>query len=143
MRRGVDFARAAEGITWKPTSAILRVGDNRHPAARGLPDTFNSSPNEWYKWTCDLRTNRSIRVLASIDPSSFPLGTGPKPQEIWHSGDYPVIWTNEKYRMIYFNMGHNAMDYEKANKDCRRHSTTRVQNRFILNALQWLGTSKN
>jgi len=59
-----------------------------------------------------------IKVLLSIDPASFPLGTGPKPHEIWHSGDYPVVWTNQKYKMIYFNMGHNDIDYEhKTNKE--------------------------
>ena len=60
----------------------------------------------------DLRKNPDIRVLLSIDPSSFPLGTGPKPHEIWHSGDYPVVWTNTRYRMVYMNMGHNDMDYD-------------------------------
>ena len=25
-----------------------------------------------------------IKILLSIDPASFPLGTGPKPYEIWH-----------------------------------------------------------
>jgi len=28
--------------------------------------------------------------------ASFPLGTGPKPYEIWHSGYYPVVWTNKR-----------------------------------------------
>ena len=59
----------------------------------------------------NLRINPEIEVLASIDPSSFPLGTGPKPHEIWHEGDYPVVWTNWDH-MIYFNMGHNDIDYE-------------------------------
>ncbi len=66
----------------------------------------------------ELRENPDITVLLSIDPSSFPLGTGPKPHEIWHSGDYPVAWTNKKHRMVYFNMGHNDIDYEgKTNKE--------------------------
>ncbi|MGM3357434.1 hypothetical protein, partial [Bacillus cereus group sp. BC233] len=39
--------------------------------------------------------------------------TGPKPEEIWHEGDYPVVWTNKNYRMLYINMGHNDMDYSK------------------------------
>ncbi len=44
------------GNTWRPTSAILRVEDTRHPATVGLPATFQSAPNEWYKWSTDLRT---------------------------------------------------------------------------------------
>ena len=95
-----------------PTAAILRVEDAENPATRLLPRTFKSAPSEWYKWTNDLRTNSNIKILFSIDPASFPLGTGPKPHEIWHEGYYPVVWTNTRYRMIYFNMGHNDIDYE-------------------------------
>ncbi len=80
--------------TWRPTSAVLRVEDKCHPATKNLPATFISAPNEWYKWSNDLRKNRNIKILVSIDSSSFPLGTGPKPNEIWKSGYYPVVWTN-------------------------------------------------
>jgi hypothetical protein len=131
------------GNTWKPTSAILKVEDGEHPAMKGLPATFKSSPNEWYKWTVDLRTNRDIKILASIDPSSFPLGTGPKPYEIWHSGYYPVIWTNQKFRMVYFNMGHNDMDFtSKPNKQLSFAFDNEVQDQMILNTLEWLGTGR-
>jgi len=91
----------------------------------------------------DLRTNRNIRILASIDPASFPLGTGPKQHEIWHAGYYPVVWTNPKYRMIYFNMGHNDLDFEnKTNRELSLTFDNEVQNRMILNALEWLGTGR-
>jgi len=131
------------GNTWRPTSAILKVEDAQHPATKGLPEIFKTSPNEWYKWTSDLRTNGNIKILVSIDPASFPLGTGPKQHEIWHSGYYPVVWTNQKYRMIYFNMGHNDIDYEhKTNKELSFTFENEVQNKLILNALEWLGTGK-
>src|ERR1044071_7936731 len=39
--------------TWRPTSAILRVEDKKHPATKDLPETFKSSPNEWYRWKND------------------------------------------------------------------------------------------
>jgi hypothetical protein len=97
--------------TWRPTSAILRVEDKKHPAMKGLPTLWKSQPNEWYRWEKDLRKNPDIRILLSIDSTSFPLGTGPKPEEIWHSGYYPVVWTNKNYKMIYMNMGHNDIDY--------------------------------
>src|SRR5258708_27429481 len=45
------------GNTWRPTSAILRVEDAKHPATRHLPPTFTSAPNEWYKCTNDLPPN--------------------------------------------------------------------------------------
>jgi uncharacterized protein len=128
------------GNTWRPTSAFLRVEDRGHPATRHLPETFQSAPNEWYKWSNDLRTNSDIKILLSIDPSSFPLGTGPKPYEIWHEGYYPVVWTNKRYRMIYFNMGHNDIDYEhKTNKELSSTFSSETQNRLILDSLLWLG----
>jgi uncharacterized protein len=131
------------GNTWRPTSAILQVEDDRHPAMKGLPETFKASPNEWYKWTSDLRTNRNIKILASIDPASFPLGTGPKQNEIWRNGYYPVVWTNLKYRMIYFNIGHNDIDYEhKSNEELSFTFGNEVQNKMILNALEWLGAGQ-
>ncbi len=131
------------GNTWRPTSAILRVEDTQHPATVGLPATFQSAPNEWYKWSTDLRTSPNIRILASIDPASFPLGTGPKKHEIWHNGYYPVVWSNQKYRMIYFNMGHNDMDYgTRPSKELSSTFANEVQDRLILNALEWLGTGE-
>ena len=100
-----------------------------------------SAPNEWYKWSNDLRTNADIQILLSIDPASFPLGTGPKPYEIWHEGYYPVVWTNKRYRMIYFNMGHNDIDYEHmTDRELSYTFDNEVQNKLILNALEWLGT---
>ncbi len=131
--------------TWRPTAAVLRVEDSTHWATRGLPRKFISSPNEWYRWSKDLRLDSTIDILISIDSSSFPLGTGPKPYEIWHSGYYPVVWTNRKYRMIYFNMGHNDMDYEHGtNRTLSFTFDNKIQNRLILDALLWLGdTSKS
>ena len=128
------------GNTWRPTSAVLRLEDTNHPATYHLPATFRSAPNEWYKWTNDLRTNANIEILLSIDPASFPLGTGPKPYEIWHEGYYPVVWTNKRYRMIYFNMGHNDIDYErKTNKELSSTFSSETQNQLILDSLLWLG----
>jgi hypothetical protein len=122
--------------TWRPTSAVLRVEAPRHPALRGLPATFAAAPNEWYRWEKDLRRNAAIQVLLAIDPSSFPLGTGPKPHEIWHEGDYPVVWTNRHYRMAYLNMGHDDLG-----DDGRPLSSTFAsapQNRLIRQLLYWV-----
>lgn len=126
--------------TWRPTSAVLKVEDSSHPVTKGLPRTFASAPNEWYRWTNDLRKNPDIKILLSIDTSSFPLGTGPKPYEIWHSGYYPVTWTNTKYRMVYFNMGHNDIDYEHGtNKELSFTFDNELEGRLIIDALLWLG----
>ncbi|MGY4384071.1 hypothetical protein ACVWYN_001097 [Pedobacter sp. UYP24] len=127
--------------TWRPTSAVLRVEDLKHPATSKLPVTFKSAPNEWYRWENDLRKNPNIKILLSIDSSSFPLGTGPKEYEIWHSGYYPVAWTNKKYKMVYVNMGHNDMDYEHGpiNKELSHTFDSEIQNKFIISSLLWLG----
>jgi uncharacterized protein len=126
--------------TWRPTSAVLRVDAKKHPVTKKLPATFKTSPNEWYRWTNDLTKNSDIQILLSIDASSFPLGTGPKPHEIWHSGYYPVVWTNKNYRMLYLNMGHNDMDYEnKTNEELSYTFANDIQNQLILDGLFWLG----
>jgi len=133
--------------TWRPTSAVLRVEDTNHPALKRLPPTFASAPNEWYRWKNDMRTNSDIKILLSIDPASFPLGTGPKQYEIWHDGYYPVVWTNKKFRMMYVNMGHNDMDYEhkfdKTNKTLSFTFDNEMQDRLILDGLLWLGLGKD
>lgn len=141
-----DFlgAGAYAGNTWRPTPAVLRVEVPDHPVTRELPRTFKSAPNEWYKWSNDLRTNLSIQILLSIDPASFPLGTGPKAHEIWHGGYYPVVWTNTRFRMVYVNMGHNDIDYEnKTNKELSFTFQNETQNRLILDSLLWLGANRN
>lgn len=137
-----EFLGAGQYVsnTWRPTPAVLRVEDAGHPATTGLPRTFRSAASEWYRWQHDLRTTPDIRILLSIDPSSFPLGTGPKPDEIWHEGYYPVAWTNTRYRMVYMNMGHNDIDYEgKTNRDLSSTFASPAQNAFISQALLWLG----
>ncbi len=129
--------------TWRTTAAMLKVEKPNHPVVKGLPEVFKSSPNEWYRWQNDLTQNPDIEILLSIDPSSFPLGTGPKQHEIWRSGYYPVAWTNKKYKMIYFNMGHNDIDYDHhTNKDLSHTFGNPVQDQLIIQSLLWLVSSK-
>ena len=150
-----SIPRTGTGITtssWEPACTLAIPGDPHRQSSgwrtRSTPRPsacrpLSRAPNEWYKWANDLRTNRNIKILAAIDPASFPLGTGPKPHEIWHDGYYPVVWTNQKYRMIYFNMGHNDMDYgTRPSKELSSTFANEVQNRLILNALEWLGTGE-
>lgn len=129
--------------TWRPTSAFLKVEDASHPATKGLNPIIKASPNEWYRWERDLTKNPDIDILLAIDSSSFPLGTGPKQSEIWHSGYYPVVWANKSYRMVYFNMGHNDIDYEHhTNKDLSHTFDSPEECRLIMNTLMWLGSGK-
>ncbi|MET7976183.1 RICIN domain-containing protein [Streptomyces mirabilis] len=122
--------------TWGPTSVTLKVEDRTHAATKNLPATFTSSVSEWYSWSNDLRQNPNIRILASIDPSSFPVGTDPN--QSWYSGYYPILWTNTQYKMLYANFGHNAMNYTT---NTRLSSTfaSASQNQFLLDGLKWLG----
>ncbi|MEU4287110.1 ThuA domain-containing protein [Kribbella sp. NPDC026596] len=122
--------------TWGPTAVTLKAENRSHPALVNTPATFRSSVSEWYSWQNDLRTNPDIQILASIDPSSFPVGTDPA--QTWYSGYYPIIWTNKNYKMIYANFGHNAMNYET---NTRLSSTfdSPAQNQFMMDALKWLG----
>jgi len=130
--------------TWRPTSAVLRIENKKHPVTKGIPETFKTQPCEWYRWEKDLKLNRDITILMSVDPSSFPLGTGPKQHEIWHEGYYPIVWTNVKYKMIYTNMGHNDIDYEgKTNKQLSSSFGNPVQDKFYINCIKWLGTKQN
>lgn len=129
--------------TWRPTSAVLKVEDTHHPVTKKLPLSFRTAPNEWYRWKNDLRQNPDIHILLSIDSTSFPLGTGPNPHEIWHSGYYPVVWTNTHYKMIYVNMGHNDMDYGKTNGILSSSFSSKEQNKILINSLLWLGQQSN
>jgi hypothetical protein len=129
------------GNTWRPTSAELAVEDATHPLSAGLGAKFKAAPNEWYAFKVDLRTKPNMKVLLSIHPSSFPLGTGPKPEEIWQSGYYPVVWTNTDYRMLYVNMGHNDMDYGGTNQAISSTFSSPTQNQMLLNAVRWLSVA--
>jgi uncharacterized protein len=115
------------------------VEDGGHPAMKGVAGAdgkFTSAMSEWYSWENDLRKNPDIDVLASIDPSSFPLGTDPR--QSWYSGYYPILWTNKKFRMVYANFGHNFMDYKK-NEGKSSTFASEEQDRFIINSILWLG----
>lgn len=130
--------------TWHPTPAILRVEDAQSPVTRGLPSTFKTAPNEWYRWEHDLRKNPDIDILLAIDSSSFPLGTGPKPHEIWHSGYYPVVWTNRHFHMVYINMGHNDMDYDGGtNRQLSSTFSSPDQDKMLINALFFVAGVKH
>lgn len=132
--------------TWRPTTAVLKVENHKHPITENLPVQFTAQPNEWYRWEKDLRTNPNINILLAIDSSSFPLGTGPKAHEIWKGGYYPVVWSNKNYKMVYINMGHNDMDYEhkfsKATTSLSSSFGSKEQNKMLINCLLWLGIKR-
>lgn len=122
--------------TWEPVSVNLDVEIPTHPISQGLGSMFASAPSEWYSWTNDLRTKPNIKILLSVDPSSFPVGTDPN--QSWYSGYYPIAWTNTNYKMMYVNMGHELMDYSTDTPQSDTFSSA-TQNKMYMNAFKWLG----
>ncbi|MEV4276355.1 RICIN domain-containing protein [Actinoplanes xinjiangensis] len=122
--------------TWGPTAETLRIDNRNHPSTAGLPATIQSSVSEWYSWSNDLRQNPNIDILASLDASTFPVGTDPDQQ--WRSGFYPILWTNKNYRMLYANSGHNAMNYETNTRTSSTFASAQ-QNQWLIQGLRWLG----
>ncbi|WP_262413376.1 ThuA domain-containing protein [Actinacidiphila acidipaludis] len=120
--------------SWGPTSETLKIEDPNHPATAGLPATITSSVSEWYSWQNDLRQNPAIDILASLDPSTFPVGTDPN--QTWYSGYYPIVWSNRNYHMVYNNFGHNAMDYS-TNTTLSSTFASADQNKLLLQEIKW------
>ena len=129
--------------TWNPTPELLKVESSTHPAVANVPSTFMSSPNEWYGWTNDLRNNKDIEILLSLDDSTFPVGD--RTGEIWYNESgtdyYPVAWANRNYNMIYINMGHNLMPYNDFEKTSKTFSEIH-ENQFILDGLRYVAMAK-
>ena len=62
----------------------------------------------WYKMTTMLQAGLDIKDI------------------ITH-GDFPIVWTNKKYRMVYLNMGHGDEGFIDA-----------TQNLLFVNAFRWV-----
>lgn len=125
----VDFLGGAVFYTnnWPPLAAKLIVEERNHPVTKNMPSAYRSPINEWYQWKPSPRMDKRVKVLVSLDSSNYPLGK----KDIIYSGDLPVVWTNTKYRMVYFNMGHGDQVL-----------TDPIQNRMFENALIWLGAKR-
>jgi YVTN family beta-propeller protein len=123
----VDFLGGAvfEVNSWPPLPGRLVLDDRAQPVTAGLPAEFESPSNEWYVWKPSPRLGKDVRVLATFDPSNYPIGF----KDVLTSGDLPVVWTNTRYKMLYINMGHGDKIF-----------TSPIQNQLIDNAINWLGT---
>lgn len=123
----VDFLGGAifQTNSWPPLPARINIDDQAHDVTAGIPHDFESPANEWYLWKPNPRGNKNVRILATLDPSNYPMGF----KDVLTRGDLPVVWTNTKYRMLYMNMGHGDKIF-----------TSPIQNQLIDNAVIWLGT---
>lgn len=68
-------------------NAPMVIEDADHPSTRGLPARIILS-DEWYAMQTNPRDVAGVKVLATVDETGFPAGSG--------MGDHPVSW----YRMF-------------------------------------------
>ncbi len=108
---------------WPPMPAKLVIDDPKHAITKGLPSSFIAPVNEWYQWKPSPRERKNIKVLVSLSPDNYPFGL----KDIVPDGDFPVVWTNTDYRMIYLNMGHGSQIFTDA-----------TQNKLIIDAFRWV-----
>jgi type 1 glutamine amidotransferase len=109
--------------SWPAQPAKVTLDNTNHPITKNLPTSFIAPENEWYQWNPSPRLNKDVEVFASLSPDNYPLGI----KDVVNFGDYPVVWTNKKYRMIYLNMGHGDAIFSDA-----------TQNLLIINAFRWV-----
>lgn len=108
---------------WPPQPVKLIKDVSNHPVTKNLPASFIAPESEWYQWNPSPRLNREVEVLLSISEDNYPLGI----KDVVNFGDFPVVWTNKKYRMIYLNMGHGDDEFTDA-----------TQKLLFVNAFRWV-----
>lgn len=108
---------------WPPQPVLVETDTQEHPVTRSLPASFVMPSSEWYQWDPSPRKNPDVQVLASISQKNYPLGI----KDIVRWGDFPVVWTNTRYRMVYLNIGHGD--------ECFTDATT---NLLYVNAFRWV-----
>ena len=108
---------------WPPQPALLDVEIKDHPVTKNLPESFVAPASEWYMWQESPRLKDNVEILLSLSPKNYPIGI----KDVISFGDFPVVWTNKNYRMIYLNMGHGDVEYLDAE-----------QNLLFTNAFRWI-----
>ena len=108
---------------WPPQPVLVEVDNETRPVTKNLPDSLVAPSSEWYQWNPSPRANKDVEVLLSLSPKNYPLGI----KDVVNFGDFPIVWTNTKYRMIYLNMGHGDEEFIDA-----------TQNLLFVNAFRWV-----
>jgi type 1 glutamine amidotransferase len=108
---------------WPPQPAKLTVDYPDHPVTKNLPESFIAPESEWYQWKPSPRENKDIDVLVSLSHDNYPIGI----KDVVRYGDFPVVWANRKYRMVYLNMGHGDDEFTDA-----------TQKLLFINAFRWV-----
>jgi len=108
---------------WPPQAVLVECDTNEHPITRSLLKEFVAPPSEFYQWDPSPRKNSDVEVLVSLSQKNYPLGI----KDVVNFGDFPLVWTNKKYRMVYLNMGHGDESFIDA-----------TQNLLFTNAFRWV-----
>lgn len=108
---------------WPPQPVLVEVDKEQHPVTKNLPQSFVAPASEWYQWNPSPRLNKDVEVLLSISPKNYPLGI----KDVVNFGDFPIVWSNKNYRMIYLNMGHGDEEFIDG-----------TQNLLLVNAFRWV-----
>ena len=108
---------------WPPQPVLVEVDNEEHPVTKNLPASFVAPASEWYQWTPSPRQNKDVEVLLSLSPKNYPLGI----KDVVNFGDFPIVWSNKNYRMIYLNMGHGGEEFIDG-----------TQNLLLVNAFRWV-----
>ena len=108
---------------WPPQPALVECDRADHPVTRSLPTSFVCPASEFYQWNPSPRLDDSVDVLVSLSPKNYPFGL----KDVVRWGDFPIVWTNRDYRMVYLNMGHGDEGFIDA-----------TQNLLFVNAFRWV-----
>ena len=109
--------------SWPPQPVLVEIDNEEHPVTKNLPASFVAPASEWYQWTPSPRQNKDVEVLLSLSPKNYPLGI----KDVVNFGDFPIVWSNKNYRMIYLNMGHGDEEFIDG-----------TQNLLLVNAFRWV-----
>jgi len=85
--------------------------------------SFVAPASEFYQWQPSPRLDPDVQVLLSISQKMYPFGL----KDVVKFGDFPIVWTNTRYRMVYLNMGHGDEGFIDA-----------TQNLLFVNAFRWV-----
>lgn len=108
---------------WPPQPVLVEIDNEEHPVTKNLPASFVAPASEWYQWTPSPRQNKDVEVLLSLSPKNYPLGI----KDVVNFGNFPIVWSNKNYRMIYLNMGHGDEEFIDG-----------TQNLLLVNAFRWV-----
>lgn len=108
---------------WPPQPVLVELDTQEHPVTKNLPTSFVVPASEWYQWNPSPRENPEVEVLVSLSQKNYPLGI----KDVVNFGDFPIVWTNKNYRMIYLNMGHGDEEFVDG-----------TQNLLLVNAFRWV-----